>query len=158
MDCPKCGAKRAPTVVTVPADKREDGNVLRRRKCKACDLEFRTVEVLQTDWVVTQQQAVASALPGLTAPLPSSPTAPLIDIESELEDLLRPSLDALEEVLTSQVDIPKAKVDTARWLVADRREYRKALAGAQGEEASDPAIAELAQILSLVPDSDEESA
>jgi hypothetical protein len=120
MDCPKCGAKRAPTVVTVPADRRDDGNVLRRRKCKACDQEFRTVEVLQTDWVVTQQQAVASALPGLTAPLPSSPTAPLIDIEAELEDLLRPSLDALEEVLTSKADLPRSKVDTARWLVADR--------------------------------------
>ena len=158
MDCPKCGTKRAKTVVTVPADKREDGNVLRRRKCKACNQEFRTIEVLQTDWVVTQQQAVSSALPGLTAPLPSSPTAPLIDIEAELEDLLKPSLEALEEVLTSQEDIPKAKVDTARWLVADRREYRKALAGAQGEESSDPAIAELAQILSPVPNPEEAEA
>ena len=155
MDCPKCGGKRAPTVVTVPADKREDGNVLRRRKCKACDQEFRTIEVLQTDWVVTQQQAVASALPGLPAPLPSSPTAPLIDIESELEDLLRPSLDALNEVLTSKNDLPRSKVDTARWLVADRREYRKALAESQGEESNDPAIRELAQVLSLVPSSEE---
>jgi len=158
MDCPKCGATRAKTVVTVPADKREDGHVLRRRKCVACNQEFRTVEVLQTAWVETQHQAVSSALPGLPGPLPSSPTAPLIDLEAELEDLLRPSLEALEEVLTSQKDVPKSKVDTARWLVADRREYRRALAGAQGEEASDPAIAELAQILSLVPNPEEAEA
>ena len=138
--------------MTVPADKREDLRVYRVRRCKTCDQKFSSIEILLPDLRALEQQAGSAANGVSLGPLPSSPTAPLIDIEQELEGLLTPSLEALEEVLTSDSDLPKAKVDTARWIVADRREYRRNLAETPGaEDSQDPAIAELAQILSLVP-------
>jgi len=113
-----------------------------------------TLEIPAAELRALEQQAHNMVLSeGVGAPLPTSPTSPLLDIETELEDLLRPSLDALNEVLTSAKDPNRTKVDTARWLVADRREYRKALAETHGaDESTEPAIAELASILSLVPD------
>ena len=154
MDCPNCGMNRIPTKQTIPADRREDNRVLRKRTCKNCQTHLMTLEIPAAELRALEQQAHNMVLSeGVGAPLPTSPTSPLLDIETELEDLLRPSLDALNEVLTSAKDPNRTKVDTARWLVADRREYRKALAETEGAEGSqDPAIAELASILSLVPD------
>jgi hypothetical protein len=115
-----------------------------------------TLEIASADLRMLEQQAANIAFSeGAGGPLPTSPTGVLLDIETELEDLLRPSLDALNEVLTSAKDPNRTKVDTARWLVADRREYRKALAGTDGaDQSEDPAIAELATLLALVPDLD----
>lgn len=160
MDCPNCGATRIPTKQTIPADVREDGRVYRKRTCKGCGSHLNTLEISFAELRALEQAAHNMTLSeGVGAPLPVHMGAPLLDIEAELEDLLRPSLDALNEVLTSKKDVSRSKVDTARWLVADRREYRKSLAQAHGAgESEDPAIRELAKVLSLVPDSDEESA
>ena len=156
MNCRNCGAERIPTKQTVPADRREDRRVCRKRTCKECGTHLMTLEIASADLRMLEQQAANIAFSeGAGGPLPTSPTGVLLDIETELEDLLRPSLDALNEVLTSAKDPNRTKVDTARWLVADRREYRKALAGTNGaDQSEDPAIAELATLLALVPDLD----
>lgn len=154
MDCPNCDAKRIPTKQTIPADVRQDGRVYRSRKCKKCGTSLVTLEIPAVELRALEQMAHNQNLSeGVGAPLPVHTGGTLLDIESELEDLLRPSLDALNEVLTSKKDVSRSKVDTARWLVADRREYRKTLAQTHGaDESDDPAIRELAKVLSLVPD------
>ncbi len=152
MDCPKCGAKRIPTKQTVPADNRTDGRVARMRTCRECSAHLHTMEI-PTHELRALEQGLANIDPttGAGTPLPMLPAGRLLDIEGELEGLLQPSIDALAEVLTSGEDLPKEKVATARWLVADRREYRKALAECEGaSESEDPAIAELAKVLHLV--------
>ena len=155
MNCPKCDTKRAPTVVTQPADKRDDGRVCRRRECKKCGHVFMSLELLLTDVRSMEQQALNSASSGsVVTPLPTQATQPLVDIENELEGLLAPSLNAIKDALKAD-SADRTKVDLARWLVADRREYRKALAEAAnttGTEHADPAVQQLANILALVPD------
>jgi len=51
----------------------------------------------------------------------------------------------------------KVKIDAAKWLVDDRRKWRIQMAeqaNRSGEVPSDPAMAQLANILRLVPDAE----
>jgi len=156
MDCPNCGMNRIPTKQTVPADKREDGRVLRKRTCKSCKTNLMTLEIPATELRALEQRAHNMVLSeGVGAPLPTSPTSPLLDLETALEDLLKPSLATLEEVLTSKKDVSRYKIDTARWIISDRREFRRVLASTSGaDQSEDPAIAELASILSFIPEAE----
>jgi len=156
MRCPACKTDRAHTIVTQPSDHREDGRVYRRKRCKnpTCKNEFTTFEMLVSE--VKALESTGAPQGGWTKPLPSSPTGALVDIEAELEELLEPSIRCIEETLTSGEASDRGKLDTARWLIDDRREYRKSLAESNPEGTSDPAVAELAKILSIVPS--EESA
>ena len=155
MQCPACGTHRAHTIVTMPSDRREDGRVYRRKRCKnpKCKKEFTSFEMLVSE--VQALERTSAPAGGWTKPLPTTSSSPLVDIESELEDLLQPSLEYIQTVLTSIDPSDRGKLDTARWLIDDRREYRKSLAEAQGESHNDPAVKELARVLSLVPSSEE---
>ena len=155
MNCPKCDTKRGKIIVTQPADRRDDGRCARHRKCLVCNHSFHTLEIVVSEVRQMEQQALSHAsTASYSGPLPSHPTGPLVDIEHELEELLQPSLTTLLNTLQDPAEPNKVKVDTARWLVADRREYRKALAeaaNASDTPAEDPSIRELARVLSLVP-------
>jgi len=154
MLCPHCDGPTK-VVLTVPANKRTDKRHYRNRKCKACGKGLVTLELPAIELRELDQRAGNRTLTdGVGAPLPTRDNnIDLLDIESELETLLRPSLDAINEVLTSDKAVSRYKAETARWLVADRREYRRTLAEQHGaQESDDPSIRELARVLALVPD------
>jgi hypothetical protein len=85
-------------------------------------------------------------------PLPTKVSTPLTDIEDRLEQLLDKSLDTIEKALAE--DAPnRVRVELARWVISDRREYRKTLAEVSDPNSEeDPAIKQLAQVLQLVGD------
>jgi len=159
MICPTCQHPRMRTYVTAPADKRDNHRVFRQRKCNSCGATTTTEEMFVHEVRQLERQAAGAGGAGA----PSRPLATkddaraLADIEAELEGLLDASLAALKEALTSEDRADRAKVALAQWLVDDRREYRRVLAERAKEtgiESSDPAIKQLADILSLVPDED----
>ena len=154
MQCPYC---EGPTkvILTIPANKRTDERHYRNRKCTSCGKGLITLELPAIELRELERAANNRTLTdGVGAPLPTRDNnIDLLDIESELETLLRPSLDAINEVLTSDKAVSRFKAETARWLVADRREYRRTLAQTHGaDESDDPSIRELARVLALVPD------
>lgn len=152
MDCPYCGEKRSKVWVTEPADTRNDGRTGRKRKCKTCNRSFSTLEMLLSDVRALEKSSVPQTSTGVNAPLPTSPASQLLDIEDELEQLLPQSIQCLRDTMTSSDEPSKVKVDTARWLVSDRREYRKALQVRMEDEGAgdDPALQQLANILRVV--------
>jgi len=155
MLCPHCDGGPTKVVLTIPADKRTDKRHYRNRKCRSCGKGLVTLELPAIELRELERAANNRTLTdGVGAPLPTrNGDVDLLDIESELEGLLRPSLDAINEVLTSDKGVSRYRVDTARWLVADRREYRRTLAQTHGaSESDDPSIRELARVLALVPD------
>jgi hypothetical protein len=158
MQCPACGTHRAHTIVTMPSDRREDGRVYRRKRCvnPKCRKEFTSFEMLVSEVQALERQSAPAG--GWSKPLPTTQPGPLIDIEGSLEGLLKPSLEYIQTVLGSVDPSDRGKIDLARWLIDDRREYRKSLAEAHGEGAEDPAVQELAKVLALVPPPAEESA
>jgi hypothetical protein len=154
MLCPHCDGPTK-VVLTIPANKRTDKRHYRKRECRSCGKGLITLELPAIELRELEQAANNRTLSeNVGAPLPTrNGDVDLLDIESELETLLRPSLDAISEVLTSNKAVSRYRVDTARWLVADRREYRRTLAEQHGaQESDDPSIRELAKVLALVPD------
>lgn len=159
MRCPHCASEESRVLQTFPSKSREDGQTRRRRKCLACHQGFNSVEM--------ELSEATSARPGFAAnanPLPTIPSSllKLIDIESEMESLLLPSIAALHEALAAkdQASAPaKVKVDTARWVVSDRREHRRSLAQAMSESkvtTDDPAMMQLIAAMELI-DAQEEN-
>lgn len=150
MRCPSCG-RETQTKKTVPASARTDGRVYRRRECTnpACGVWTATFEI--TCEQVRQWEAMEAGLldtPSTpSVPLPTVPAAPLADIEAEMEALLAPAVDAIHDAL--RMSAPnKAKVEVAKFVIGDRREYRRSLAQAAeaGQEAEDPAVKQLAAL------------
>lgn len=161
MQCPKCGSTDHTAIKTDAADKHTDGAVHRRRKCHTCASGWMTME-LPTNDVRSMQQGLPPAppppppvLPPVASPLPvrARLLTPMIDIETEMESLLRPALDTIRDALAT-ADPSRAKIEVAKWVVNDRREHRKALAEyAQktGQAHTDPVINEFAQLLAMLP-------
>lgn len=164
MICSKCGTPRARVRSTKPADSEQgNGRIIRQRKCTNCGHLMMTTEIFSADHrdLVKRSKGV-----GLDAhqrggtvlkaddigPLPTKVSTPLTDIEDRLEQLLDKSLDTIEKALAE--DAPnRVRVELARWVISDRREYRKTLAEVSDPNSEeDPAIKQLAQVLQLVGD------
>jgi hypothetical protein len=154
MECPLCGHK-SKIAATMPARQRPDGYTYRRRLCLSpeCAEGFSTYEMT----VDTYEVITNGGTMGHAGPNPVTPGKTLVNIEERLEGLLEPSLDAIRDAIIAATgqEPSQQKVQTARWLIQDRRDYRKALAEAKGaEEHNDPQIKELANLLKMVPDED----
>jgi len=166
MNCPKCGSP-APAKQTIPADRRPDGLPYRFRRCSSeqCGTTFTTREITGEALAKYQAGEAALATPPTPAqaaaqsplPTPAPVGAQLIDLESEMEKLLPEALTALRESVKEK-EPSRARCEIAWKIVSDRREYRRALAAPSphGDPpeggAQDPAMAQLANILRLVPD------
>ncbi|MCO6407340.1 NrdR family transcriptional regulator [Hoeflea alexandrii] len=55
IQCPKCQSARHFVIDTRPEDER----VMRRRKCRACDFRFTTVEIIKADVVMSEKHGNA---------------------------------------------------------------------------------------------------
>jgi hypothetical protein len=124
----------------------------RRRICQNpdCNESVTTLEVPLEQ--VRAWQALEANPAGAGTTLPTPPTAPLIDLEDEMEDLLAPAVEALR-VSLHEKDPSKARVDVAKFVISDRREYRRGLAQVHGvmrDHIDSPDIAQLANVLRLV--------
>ncbi len=78
----------------------------------------------------------------------------MIDLEHEMESILPDAITALRECVRA-TDPSRARVEAAWRVISDRREYRMRLAeqaNRMNEVPSDPAMAQLANILRLVPE------
>lgn len=123
MNCPFCLHDKSATILTIPANRRQDGKIYRRRKCKACEKEFSTLELylqdakdLQAGEGQEQDDSLASG----------RSTGPLIDIEDELEKMLQPSIASIHAVLApGGPGVPRQRVETAKWVIQDRRDQRR---------------------------------
>ena len=163
MNCPTCGSP-APTKQTIPAEKRPDGLPYRFRRCtnEKCGATFSTREITGEDLAKYKAGEAALMAPPTPAqvvaqsplPTPAPVGAQLLDLESEMEKLLPEALTALKESVKEK-EPSRARCEIAWKIVSDRREYRRALTPpggpTQGEEdAQDPAVTQLANVLRLV--------
>ncbi len=144
MNCPVCLHDKATTILTIPANKRGDGKTYRRRKCKKCDKEFSTLELYLQD-----AKDLQAGEEGFTDHLSDSrPTnGPLIDIEDELEKMLQPSIASINAVLVPGSQVSRQRVETAKWVIQDRREQRK-MKSAEQEGAEDEQLGNLLRLVS----------
>lgn len=159
MRCPTCQG-RTTTVQTIPAERRADGRVYRSRRCRDCESRCTTLEVLFTEVKEDEsavEQAEQAARRGHSSPaIPiASPPASLYDLEGELEAGLPRAVECIIDAVSPGTTPDKVKVDAAKWLISDRRQWRiqsAEQANRAGEVPNDPAMAQLASILRLVPD------
>ena len=138
--CPNCSGEDVRVLET--RDAAED-RTKRRRQC-ACGHRWTTLEVLAEVVEVTKPQTVPQAM-----------TTPLFDLESALETAVQDAVECLVESVKPGTSTDKTKVELAKWMVEDRRKWRVGIAehaAATGQEPADPAVAQLANILRLVPD------
>lgn len=144
MNCPHCLHDKSATILTIPANRRQDGKIYRRRKCKACEKEFSTLEMYLQD-ARDLQAGELQASDG--SPVPDRPSAPLIDIEEELEKMLPNSIASIQAVLApGGPGVPRQRVETAKWVIQDRRDQRRMRA----EEQEDSNDEQLNNLLRLV--------
>jgi hypothetical protein len=155
MKCPACGSPTT-AVQTIPSDKRKDGRTYRARRCRneLCGKTCSTLEGLHSevkasgDHDLPGPRRVPVAIPAM------DPGAPF-DLEGELEKGLPLAVDVMVDAVRPGTTPDRAKIDAAKWLIDDRRKWRIAMAdqcNASGQEPTDPAVAQLANILRLVPD------
>jgi hypothetical protein len=80
----------------------------------------------------------------------------MYDLEGNLERGLAPAVEYVIDAVQPGTHPDKVKLDAAKWLIEDRRRWRIATAeqAARGgtEVPADPALAQLTNILRLVPD------
>jgi hypothetical protein len=149
MNCPLCLHDKASTILTIPANKRGDGKTYRRRKCKKCSKEFSTLELYLQD-----AKALRDGEEGFTDHLPDSRPmdGPIIDIEEALEKMLQPSIASINAVLVPGNQVSRQRVETAKWVIQDRREQRRMWEASSGQPKESEQLRELGKLLSLVPD------
>jgi hypothetical protein len=152
MLCPQCKSEKTGVLAT---RLQEDGTTLRRRHCKSCLARFSSFEVEAKTLV---KEPVEPARPDLTkvmaAACPLARQKELFDLELAMEDSLLDAIHCVRETLGGRLPPDKVVTDLAKWLIEDRRAWRKALAEqsvATGEVHEDPAVAQLANVLRLVP-------
>ena len=106
--------------------------------------ELRALEVKQAQLV---------PMGPLTTPPPKG--IELDDLEAKMEPLLLDAISCIQLCLSDLKVVPdKVRVETAKWLIEDRRAYRKGLSPqtvpSDGEE-DDQGMKELNNLLTLVP-------
>jgi len=161
MKCPAC---QGPTsaVQTIPAERRNDGRVYRVRKCRdpECGATCSTLEDFHRA-VVAEEQAMKEAEQAGRRPRPqpaipiATPPPVMYDLEGELEKGLPQAVDYIIHAVKPGTTPDKVKLDAAKWLIDDRRRWRiqtAEQANRAGETPNDPALAQLASVLRLVPD------
>ena len=80
-------------------------------------------------------------------------STPLFDLESALETAVQDAVASLVESVKPGTPTDRVKVELAKWMVEDRRQWRIGIAehaAKTGQEPTDPAVAQLATILKLV--------
>jgi len=161
MNCPHCDFDKSATTLTIPANKRTDGNVYRRRRCKRCEKEFSTLEMYldaakaaERVQEIVVEVAAPTILPHLTGKTPDA-----LNIDEELEKMLAPAITTIHDVLKPGNAVHKMRAETAKWIIEDRRDRRAGLPGAGQLPKDSEQIRELGKLLTLVPDlPDEEQA
>ena len=167
MRCPVCGSKSSP-YTTIGDHSRNDNRTYRARRCvsKTCGKTFSTLEILRTD-LATEEEENAKIPPKKSFAIPiNAPSSPkeeqgdpkkktLIDLESKMEELLPEALSTISNALKLPESPDKVRVDLAKWVVDDRRKWRVQLAeqnARAGISSEDSSIAQLTNILRLIPD------
>lgn len=80
-------------------------------------------------------------------------STPLFDLESALETAVQDAVACLVEAVKPGTPTDRVKVELAKWMVEDRRQWRIGIAehaAATGQVPTDAAVAQLAEILKLV--------
>ena len=140
--CPSCNSAEDARVLETRGH--PGGGIARRRQCKACGERWSTIEMLREEVEVSKP-----------CTLPQAISTPLFDLESGLEQGVQDAVTCIVESVKPGTPTDKTKIELARWLVEDRRKWRIGIAehaAATGQEPADPAVAQLANILRLVPD------
>jgi hypothetical protein len=161
MQCPACsGPTKA--IQTHPARNRSDGRVYRLRRCvdSACNTTCSTLEafhheVVAESLVAKEAEAAARRQPPAPAIPIAAPAPTMYDLEGELEKGLPLAVECILDAVKPKTSPDKVKLDAAKWLIDDRRRWRiqtAEQANRAGEVPADPAMAQLAGILRLVPD------
>ena len=138
LQCPSC---KSPKTKVLETRERED-RIQRRRRCVACAHRWSTLEVLKE--IVEPNKA---------ATVPQAMSTPLFDLESALETAVQDAVSCLVEACKPGTPTDKVKVELAKWMVEDRRQWRIGIAehaAATGQTPADPAVAQLANVLRLV--------
>ncbi len=159
MQCPACGSHDSEVVQSICAKRRSDGRTYRNRRCHTCGSSYTTYEVhrfaLDADKAAREADSRTAAPPPKVAIPTANPTPQLYDLEDELEKGLPAAVECIIDAVRPGTSPDKVKIDAAKWLVDDRRKWRIQMAeqaNRSGEVPSDPAMAQLANILRLVPD------
>jgi len=146
MKCPVCSHG----VARVKETREVGGNLRRRRECVSCGHLWTTLEVAK-ELVETKSACT----------LPQAISSPLFDLESALEKGVQDAVECVIEAIKPGSPCDRTKIDLAKWLIEDRRKWRIGIAehaALTGQTPADPAVAQLAHILSLVPDPEGEVA
>lgn len=156
MLCPACSGPTT-TVQTIPAEKRHDGRVYRYRRCRdpQCNVTHSTLEILHSE---AKGSIAPPSQHSPKAAIPAANPSALYDLEGELEKGLPLAVEVILDAVRPGTSPDRVKLDAARWLLDDRRKWRIAMAeqaNRAGEVPEDPAMAQLAGILRLVPDQEE---
>lgn len=155
MQCPNCASLRTKPVRTIPAKQRRDGRVYRSRQCHECQANFSTLEIWHTEAKdQDREKKEAAKCPVVAIPM-AAPASTLYDLEGELERGLPHAVECIVLAVSPGTTPDKIKVDAAKWLIDDRRKWRiqtATQANSAGQTPEDPAMAQLASILRLVPD------
>jgi hypothetical protein len=120
----------------------QEDRTLRRRRCIACAHRWVTLEVAREAVETSKPQTVPQAM-----------STPLFDLESALEQCVQDAVRCLAESVKPGTTPDRVKVELAKWMVEDRRQWRIGIAehaAKTGQEPTDPAVAQLATILRLV--------
>lgn len=140
----------------MPAERRADGRVYRVRKCKQCGAHCTTLEALYHEVIAEERAAPAPQPPRPQPAIPiAAPPPVLYDLEGNLEKGLPHAVECIIDAVRPGTQPDKVKLDAAKWLVDDRRKWRVQMAeqaNRAGETPDDPALAQLANVLRLVPD------
>jgi hypothetical protein len=178
MRCPVCGSKSSP-YTTIGDHSRNDNRTYRARRCvsKGCGKTFSTLEILRTD-LAAEEEETSKISPKKSFAIPMNAPSPkddkkedpkkegdpkkkgLIDLEARMEELLPEALTTISNALKLPESPDKVRVDLAKWVVDDRRKWRvqlaeqNARAGISSHE--DSSIAQLTNILRLIPDQEAE--
>jgi hypothetical protein len=113
-----------------------------RRRCIACAHRWVNAGSRKESVETNKAQTVPQAM-----------STPLFDLESALETAVQDAVRCLVEAVKPGTPTDKVKVELAKWMVEDRRQWRIGIAehaAATGQTPADPAVAQLATILKLV--------
>jgi hypothetical protein len=138
LQCPSC---KSPKTRVTDTREQED-RTLRRRRCVACAHRWVTLEVARDSVETSKPQTVPQAM-----------STPLFDLESALETAVQDAVACLVESVKPGTPTDRVKVELAKWMVEDRRQWRIGIAehaAKTGQEPTDPAVAQLANVLRLV--------
>ena len=138
LQCPSCKA----STTRVSETREQEDRTLRRRRCMSCGHRWVTLEVARGVVETSKPQAVPQAM-----------STPLFDLESALETAVQDAVACLVEAVKPGTPTDRVKVELAKWMVEDRRQWRIGIAehaAATGQTPTDAAVAQLAEVLKLV--------